>query len=147
MKHIRCPAEFSGKEKSIFLAGGISGCADWQEEMVSLLSSTDLALFNPRRLDFDTSDLSMEEDQINWEHRHLKKSDAVSFWFPPETLCPITLFELGKILMTDKEVFIGVHPDYRRKRDIEIQTRLIRPEIKIVYSLKDLAEKIKRIRP
>jgi len=58
-------------------------------------------------------------------------------------LCPITLYELGTWLMTDKPLFVGVHPAYARRLDVEIQTRLVRPEVKIVYSLAALAELIK----
>jgi hypothetical protein len=67
----------------------------------------------------------------------------VSFWFPKETLCPITLYELGKQSASNKPIFVGVHPEYARRRDVEIQTQLIRPEVKIVYSLEDLAQEIK----
>ena len=43
--------------------------------------------------------------------------------------------------MTTKPIVIGVHPGYKRKQDVEIQTRLVRPDIQVVYSLEDLAEK------
>lgn len=46
--------------------------------------------------------------------------------------------------MTDKPLFIGIHPNYPRRQDVEIQTSLVRPDIKIVYSLQDLAEQILR---
>ena len=35
--------------KSIFLAGGITNCPDWQQQMVQLLHHTDYMLLNPRR--------------------------------------------------------------------------------------------------
>ncbi len=143
MKEIKCPqVYYEEREKSIFLAGGISNCPDWQEEMVKLLKISDLTLINPRREDFIMNDLKIEEEQITWEFEHLKKSGAVLFWFPKETLCPITLYELGKQSMPDKPIFIGIEPEYKRQRDVEIQTRLARPEIKIVYSLKDLSEQV-----
>ncbi len=44
--------------------------------------------------------------------------------------------------MTDKPLFVGVHPNYLRKRDVEIQTSLVRPEIQIAYSLEDLASQV-----
>jgi hypothetical protein len=34
--------------------------------------------------------------------------------------------------MMDKPLFIGVHPGYARQIDVGIQTRLARPELKIV---------------
>ncbi|MEO1378678.1 MAG: hypothetical protein AAFW70_31365, partial [Cyanobacteria bacterium J06635_10] len=66
----------------------------------------------------------------------------ILFWFPQESICPITLYELGSWSMTDKPLFIGIHPNYPRRRDVEIQTGFVRPEINIVYSLEDLAEQI-----
>ena len=70
---------------------------------------------------------------------HLRLANAIAFWFPPETLCPITLFELGAWSMTDKPLFVGVDPKYQRRLDVKIQTKLVRPEITILESLKDLA--------
>jgi len=143
MRYIQCPEIYKGKEKSLFLAGGISNCPLWQQDLVALLRKTDLVLINPRRKENLVYDLELEKEQIGWEFSHLKKSSAISFWFPKETVCPITLYELGKEVHSKKPLFIGVHPEYSRKRDIEIQLKLVRPEIKIVYSLEDLAEQIK----
>jgi hypothetical protein len=143
MKYIECPEVYNGKENSLFLAGGISNCKDWQKEMVDLLIDTDLVLINPRRESFDISKKNIEEEQISWEFNHLDKSGAVLFWFPSETVCPITLYELGKMSKTSKPIFVGVDKNYARKNDVIIQTKLIRPEVEIVYSLKELAEQIK----
>jgi hypothetical protein len=74
--------------------------------MVKLLKDTSLTLINPRRLDFDVENPDMEYEQIVWEHQNLEASDMISFWFPKETLCPITLFELGKYLKSNKKLFI-----------------------------------------
>jgi len=125
--------------KSIFLAGGISNCPDWQQEMRLLLQDTDLILFNPRRAQFPIGDPSAAQEQIEWEHDHLRSADAILFWFPCETLCPIVLYELGAWSMTGKPIFVGVHPDYKRRQDVEIQTYLARPEVDICYTLEDLA--------
>jgi hypothetical protein len=143
MRYIECPDTYQGNERSLFMAGGITGCGDWQAELVALLSDTAWVLLNPRRKNFPTNDPAAAEWQIKWEHDHLHAASAILFWFPSETLCPITLYELGTWSMTDKPLFIGVHPDYQRRLDVEIQTRLARPEVKIVYSLPDLAELIK----
>jgi hypothetical protein len=145
MKYIQCPEVYDSMGKSLFLAGGISGCSDWQTEMIALLKDTNLVLINPRRESFNASDKHVEEEQIAWEFEHLNKSDAVLFWFPSETVCPITLYELGKISKTDKAIFIGVDPNYSRRRDVEIQTKLVRPDVNIVYSIRDLAQQIKEL--
>ena len=142
MHYIEAPTIYSGTEPSLFLAGGISGCADWQSEMASLLRESDWVLLNPRRTNFPMHDPTAAFAQIQWEHDHLRKATAVSFWFPPETLCPITLYELGTWSMTTKPLFVGVHPDYQRRQDVQIQTALARPDVQIVYSLQALAAQI-----
>lgn len=143
MNYVEYPQIYEGRERSLFLAGGISNCPIWQPDLVKLLEDTNLTILNPRRRNFSTDNPNIEEEQIAWEYDHLRKASAVSFWFPKETLCPITLYELGKQSVLDKPIFIGVHQDYARRRDVEIQTRLIRPKVKIVYSLENLAEQIK----
>jgi hypothetical protein len=144
MKYIECPEIYlpNRNEKSIFLAGGISGCLDWQQEMKDLLSQTNLTLVNPRRKNFVKTPEN-DFEQINWEFNHFPKTIASLFYFPPETLCPITLYELGVQNSHSKPLFIAIHPDYQRKLDVEIQTKLARPDVKIVSSLEDLAGQIK----
>lgn len=143
MKYIECPEIYEGNERSLFLAGGISNCPNWQEDLVRRLNNTDLVLLNPRRKKFDLKKDNLEEEQIGWEYDHLKIASAVSFWFPKETPCPITLYELGKQSANKKPIFIGIHPEYSRINDVKIQTSLERPEVKIVYSLEDLAQQIR----
>jgi hypothetical protein len=79
---------------------------------------------------------------VKWEHHHLLRCDAVLFWFPCETLCPIALYEFGVWNCRPKKLFIGTHPDYKRKLDIEIQTKLERPNLFVVSSLKELAQQV-----
>ncbi|MBU1199703.1 MAG: nucleoside 2-deoxyribosyltransferase domain-containing protein [Nanoarchaeota archaeon] len=143
MKYVEAPAIYMGNEKSIFLAGGITNCPDWQSELTDLLQNEEIVLLNPRRRNFPINDPSAAREQIIWEFNHLEKADGISFWFPKETLCPITLFEYGKWFARDKPVFIGVHPDYKRIEDIEIQTELEKPEVNIVHDLDSLASQIK----
>ncbi len=142
MKYIEAPNEFLGKETSLFLAGGITGCPNWQQEVASALKDETITLLNPRRKSFPIEDSTAALEQIQWEYRHLRKASVISFWFPHETLCPIVLYELGAWSMTDKPIFVGVHPDYQRKLDVEIQTSLVRPKVEIVYSIQNLVEQI-----
>jgi hypothetical protein len=144
MNYIESPTEYQGKEKSLFLAGGITNCPDWQAELTDLLKNEDIVLLNPRRANFPIHNPNAAHQQIEWEYRHLRKADAISFWFPKETMCPIVLYELGAHSMTDKPLFVGVHPEYARRQDVEIQTRLIRPKIEIVYDLNSLYGQIKK---
>jgi hypothetical protein len=142
MKYVEALNTYDGPGKSVFLAGGIDGCPDWQADVVKLLANTNLILFNPRRANFPIDDPSAAEFQIRWEHDHLRKASSILFWFPCETLCPIVLYELGAWSMTEKPIFVGVHPAYQRRQDIEVQTRLVRPDISIVYSIQDLVKQV-----
>jgi len=128
--------------KSIFLAGGITNCPDWQSEMVSMLGKCDVALLNPRRKNFPMDDPNAAKGQIKWEYEHLRKADSILFWFPKESICPIALYELGAWSMTDTPLFIGVHPEYERRVDIEEQTKLVRPSQIIANSLMSLSESV-----
>lgn len=147
MIHVRSPARARNRYglPTLFMAGGITGTIDWQVDFLKMLEGEELMVFNPRRLDFDASNKEMEVEQITWEHVHLVKADAISFWFTPETLCPITLFELGTVIDKShpQRVFIGCHPEYKRLRDVEIQTRLRNPTIEVVQSLSELSEQVK----
>lgn len=114
---------------SVFLAGGITNCPDWQKEVedhLHLIRTLEFIIYNPRRDDWkDLGDKDLIK-QITWEHNAIRQADMVSFWFPKETLCPITLFELGAQLELRKptNMVIGCHPEYARKKDVEIQAGL-----------------------
>ncbi|HKA88060.1 MAG TPA: nucleoside 2-deoxyribosyltransferase domain-containing protein [Haliangiales bacterium] len=115
----------------IFLAGGITGCPDWQSEMIRLLDPLhpQWLVLNPRREQFPIDDPDAAFAQIAWEHRALRAARAIIFWFPRETVCPIALYELGAWSMTQRRIFVGAHEAYPRRLDIEIQTRLARPDV------------------
>jgi Nucleoside 2-deoxyribosyltransferase like len=142
MRYIQAPTEYSGDDPSVFLAGGITGCGDWQREVAELLAGSDLVVLNPRRRNFPIDDPSAAEEQIGWEFRHLRRATARLFWFPPATLCPIALYELGAWSMRPGPLFVGVDPQYARRQDVEIQTSLARPNVRVVYSIAELAGQV-----
>lgn len=111
----------------IFLAGGITGCPDWQAEVVATLQSHDIdaVVFNPRRRDFDTSQ-DIADEQIAWEHHHMRRADLVMFWFPRSfSPQPIALYELGSFVHGDLGAWVvGCDPGYIRRRDVQIQLAL-----------------------
>ena len=104
-----------------------------------MLSDTDITILNPRRANFPIQDPKAADLQIS----ALRDAMAISFWFPKETICPIVLYELGAFSTHTKSIFVGVHPEYQRRQDVEIQMRLARPDLSIVYSLQDLASQLK----
>lgn len=151
-RFVECPAEYErdGDEASVFLAGGITGCVDWQQEMRRLLDASssapvlglELVMINPRRGVYDFGDPAAAEFQIDWEFRHLRKASAILFWFAAEQLQPISLYELGSWSMTAKPIFVGVDPAYPRRQDVIVQTRLVRPEVTIAGTLEELAQQV-----
>lgn len=137
MRVIICPEVYVPGENDyvIFMAGGITGCPDWQSEVIAAapnsrlnslagLMGCELVLINPRRPDFDTSKSESSVAQIRWEHKHLKMANAIYFWFPKEGMCAITLFELGAALGEDRPVTVGVEPGYLRELDVREQFAL-----------------------
>jgi hypothetical protein len=126
----------------VFLAGGISGCPDWQKEMIARFKGVDdhLVLVNPRRASFDITNPSESDFQIEWEATHLHMCDAAIFWFPFHTLCPITLFEIGKHAEQGMTLFVGCHPAYARAFDVRKQLSLMRPDIVVHDSFTPLVE-------
>ena len=130
----------------LFVAGGISNTSNWQDEFLNLLSDQYIVAFNPRREDFDANNKEMEIEQITWEWTALRNSDIISFLFSPETLCPITLFELGTVLEKSpfkQKIVVGCHPDYKRINDIRIQLSLRNTSIQVVTDLPSLANQVK----
>jgi hypothetical protein len=144
MRYVEAPEEFEGNEDAIFLAGGISGCFDWQSRVAELLADSDLAVLNPRRRGaFAMDDAALAREQIAWEFRHLRRAWGRLFWFPPETLCPIALFELGAWSKeANAPLFVGTDPKYARRFDVVEQLRLARPEVRVVDSVEALAAQV-----
>ena len=61
MKYIEVPEVYKGDEKSLFLAGGISNCPNWQKELVDLLKNKEIVLLNPLRKKFPKDLKAMEK--------------------------------------------------------------------------------------
>jgi hypothetical protein len=126
---------------SIFLAGSITGAWNWQEKAAEKLIEK-YWIFNPRRSDYGICDETKLREQIAWEYHALRAVNRILFYFSHETVAPITLFEFGAALEREEQrLTICCHPDYPRKRDVEIQTRM-RSSVKI-YN--DLDEAIKSL--
>ena len=133
---------------SLFIAGAITGAADWQTDFAHALRDTDLTLLNPRRETYNALDPDALREQIRWEHDGLRNSSAISFWFPAGALCLISLYELGSWAHwrdangAAKPLFVAVQPDYARHQDIVIQLELERPDARVFDSLDELTAQI-----
>ncbi|MDT8916250.1 nucleoside 2-deoxyribosyltransferase domain-containing protein [Amycolatopsis sp. PS_44_ISF1] len=118
---------------AVFLAGGITGCPDWQSDAAEQLHDADprLVVLNPRRADFPIDDPAQGPVQVAWEQHHLHLPGTVTlFWFPAcdpaVTTAPIALFELGQALGERRPVVIGADPGYPRHTDVQLLTALCR---------------------
>ena len=134
--------------RSIFLGGSITGAMDWQKDAAAKLLPH-FNVFNPRRENFDVTDKDAEHIQISWEHQYLSKVEVLLFYFDHATLAPITLLEYGAALESSKistwqHVYAAIHPDYKRKNDVVIQTELRNPKWvrNISFNLNDTIDKI-----
>ena len=148
MEYVECPKvwERLPGQPSVFLAGGITGCPDWQKKLARELVLTNYAVLNPRRRPFPMGDPSATEQQITWEFQHLRKADVIAFWFCKESIQPIALFELGAwSKQKDPAVIVGVEHGYPRQVDIAIQMGLLGRGV--VSSLEKLASQLINIEP
>ncbi len=125
---------------SLFLAGGISGCPNWQLRVVRRLDAAGcrVVIFNPRRTAFEVGDPAAGPEQIAWEHRHLARADVILFWFPAsDSVQPIALYELGAHAARGKPLAVGADPAYSRRLDVVKQLALERPEVTVHDSLRE----------
>lgn len=138
MKIIQSPQEYLATDDEIpcFMAGGLQKC-DWHAEFLEELqkySCDKLVIYNPKREFFDMTDSSVEEEQITWEFKYLnaylKGFYIFSMYFDHSTSPqPICFYELGRYmaLLQDSgwnSAVISCHPEFSRKNDVIIQTRL-----------------------
>ena len=143
MQYIECPNKEKPKYKSIFLAGGIVDCPDWQSEVVEKFRKyKNVTVLNPRRKSFVINDKNVNNEQIGWEYENLRSSDVLLFWFSVGSVNPIVLFEFGSAMERDACIFVGVHPEYVRKQDVEIQSKLRHPELVIHSSIESLVSAV-----
>jgi hypothetical protein len=145
MEVVVAPAKNSYNWKtSVFLAGGITDCYDWQSDVIDCLkrydNSLNLIVYNPRRANFDINNDSARE-QIEWEYDTINnKSDIFSMYFcSSESDQPICMYELGMRLgKLNREyspfgyrTIISIEDGYKRANDIIVQTKLAVPKLKI----------------
>ena len=141
-----------GNTDKLFLAGGITGCRDWQRDVINMLIKKDdvypfnLTIFNPRRVFFPIDIPDESEIQIIWEYKHLDLSNLIVFWFTDGSVNPIALYELGlwgnSKNAKNKKIFVGCDPKYTRISDVTIQTKLAHPSAIIYDSLETIVHDI-----
>lgn len=147
MRHIEAPHPYHRQPAdgpAIFLAGGITGCPDWQREARALVHDEPVVLLNPRRERYDpTGTTYTVAEQVAWEYRHLQLADLTLFWFPAcdarVTVAPIALLELGTAIaearLNGRRITVGADPRYPRRIDLELQLAHALPMLTVYSSL------------
>lgn len=143
MKVITAPEVYKLQdgEVSVFLAGGITNCSNWQEKVITKLESElcgstydNLVIFNPRRENFPIHIPSAADEQIEWEFTQLNKMDIFSMYFcESDSDQPICMYELGRYISEMQKRFpidwkdriiISVENGYKRINDVLVQSSL-----------------------
>lgn len=139
MNYYEAPDEFRDVHvPSIFLAGGITDCEDWQSYATGTIHAhnRNIVVLNPRRANFPMDDPTASSAQIHWEFRHLHKASVVLFWFPKSpSPQPIAQYELGRYGALGMKLAVGCDSEYSRATDVYEQTRLARPELPIYNNI------------
>ena len=123
----------------IFLAGGITGCNNWQHDVIEKLKHSidpdQYCIANPRRDDFLINDIDKAFNQISWEFHALEACDIFSMYFVgSESDQPICMYELGRNVVRMKEkypkswkhrIIVTIEDGYKRANDVNIQLCLL----------------------
>lgn len=146
---------------TVFLAGGITGCRDWQKETIEHLrkfvgrDDTQVVVYNPRQENFDINNSAATIDQITWEYQYLNQVDIFSMYFVGgNQIQPICMYELGRYIKPyEEDQVISVETNYIRKIDVINQVALTTRGITTVHDgatpydhAKHIFESIERIK-
>ena len=146
---ITAPSREAPLFTSLFLAGGITACDDWQKEVIAELEYENVSIYNPRREYFNIADTSAAYRQTTWEYERLEQMDIFSMYFcgwrtfntdqeDQELVQPICMYELGRNILRmqnrfpsdwHKRIHISIEEGYPRAKDVIIQTELCAPSL------------------
>lgn len=135
----------------VCLAGSIEmgAAVNWQDRVVdALMKVENLAIFNPRRPDWDASWVQSIEnqkfrEQVEWELKALEEADLIAMHFEPETKSPITLLELGLYARDHRQMVVHCPEGYWRKGNVDIVCK--RYNVKMVKTMDGMIEEIVRV--
>lgn len=110
----------------LFLAGSIDmgAAVDWQKVVTAGLMDLPVAIFNPRRDDWDSTwvqSIHNEKfnEQVSWELAHMEEADLICYYFDPNGKAPITLMELGLHATSGKAV-VCCPEGFWRKGNVDV---------------------------
>lgn len=123
----------------LFMAGGISGCWNWQDALYQAvanrldrllpvgweLDNKPFTIASPRRAHGLEKDGNAAAEQIAWEYAAMSRTALTSFYFTRDTVQPIVLLELGKHLAKPwGNQITACELGYERAFDVYTQTSL-----------------------
>lgn len=143
--------ESDKKRFDIFVAGSIEmgKAEEWQkdfcDEIKKMRPHPNVALFNPRRDDWDPTwndDVNRVKlvEQIKWELEHLQNAKLIVFYFQPGTVSAISLLELG--LFKSYDVIVFCPRGFDKKTNVDIVCELF--NVETADSMEDLLAKTKK---
>lgn len=119
-------AKRNSTQPHVFLGGSIEmgNAEDWQTGMGEFFTNEKWGVFNPRRLDWDSSWEQKFTDpnfsqQVNWELNALDMADLILLYFVPNTKSPISLLELG-LYADSKKIYVVCPNGFWRKGNVDI---------------------------
>jgi hypothetical protein len=140
--------DFSGKGKSIFLAGSIDQghAVDWQTTITEKFRNLPVTILNPRRPDWDSTwveDITFEpfRQQVEWEQDMLEAADVVALYFAPHSQAPISLLELGLFARSGK-LLVACPPGYWKRGNVQIVCQ--RLKVELVDTIDELVDRVER---
>ena len=136
MRVVTYPEKYDRKEGDItvFLAGGISDCPNWQVDVINYLKThterrylDNLVILNPRG--DESQILSFDEKQI-WDFDNLNEADIVSFYFCKDVTQSTSMYELGRHLALYEcgyhdKIVISIENGFKKSNVLNDQCQLL----------------------
>lgn len=148
MVNVKYPTDIIKKVESIFLAGTIDmgKSIDWQSLVIDELKNYDIIIYNPRRLEWDSSwEQSINNPQFNhqvtWELECLKKSDLIVMYLAENSQSIISMLELG-LHLNNNRIVVYCPSGFHRKGNVDITCKMY--NITVYDKFDDLLDDVKK---
>lgn len=80
---------------------------------------------------------------LEWENAYIDRCQAVMFWFPWESSCAESMFQLGRLARDRRIVlFVGAHPNYRCRESLVQLMKYVRPEVLVASTFEKLMSQL-----
>lgn len=147
--HCMPPQNPEFRKYSIFTAGSIEmgAAVQWQKLMVQHLSDLPITVCNPRRGNWDPTDIPKADDanfksQVEWELDALERATVICFFFDVTTRSPVSLLELG-LWASSKKIIVCCNENYWRQGNVELVCG--RYNIPMVREFRDLVPEVRKM--